>query len=61
MYTMLQAENAMDPEEKRFIEWEKKLIQLLGAPLEGDEEDLAYSLFADGATPEEARDEIHAQ
>lgn len=53
---MARHECAVYPSEKRFAAWLKALEVLMGSQV--DQNGLAYDLFADGATPEEAADEI---
>lgn len=58
MVTMARYECAVYPSEVRFAAWVKDLDALMGCPV--DPNGLAYDLFADGASPEEAAAELRA-
>lgn len=61
MTTIVRAECATLPRERAFASWLAKLQASLGAEIDPDDrEGIAWDLFADGATPEEAADEIRA-
>ena len=58
MATMARDESATLPGEREYAAWLKQLRTLLSC--EVDENGLASDLHADGATPEEAADELNA-
>lgn len=58
MATMARQECAATKEERVFADWLRQLQNILGS--EVDENGLAWDLFADGATPDEAADEMRA-
>jgi len=61
MSTFVRSESATLPEEREFSAWLAKLRTALGADISlGDREGIAWDLFAGGAAPEEAADEIRA-
>jgi len=59
MTAMAHAECAVFPEERLFAQWLKQLRGLLGMQI--SENDIAWDLFADGCTPEEAQSEVEAR
>lgn len=58
MHTMLREENEDFPEFIAYSRWVAELQEILGS--EVDRNGLAFDLFADGASPQEAADEMRA-
>lgn len=58
MYTMLQSENSISSEEKRYSKWLGLVSKKVGYAV--SENGLAYDLYADGCTAHEAAEEILA-
>lgn len=58
MATMARDECASDPEDIRYAKWIAEVNKLLGS--EVDKDGLAFDLYSDNCTPQEAADEILA-
>lgn len=58
MYTMLRAENSISSAEKHYSRWLNEVRKVVS--FEVDENGLAFDLYADSCSPEEAAEEIMA-